>query len=269
MGMGLYYDTLYFDARAPGPSGRTDDVVTFVDAGGASGAQSDSVRLSSSSTDEPGGAAAMSGEAYNTHVRRRVAAIPRLIEPFNYARVCAEPVPRRQSVDYVWQDPDAWVGPRLVGCSDDATESAHCSATSSLRLQYAADIWKLLKEKGVEVDPVSAAVTKQSLDACITLCNTCDSGATMQSKRQACDEFIHWAPLNFVDSRDSSNFYVLDNSQMASVACQDGHYCIKSSPVFGAVYVSWVVPSHANATAALCHAADVMDRHFRMPLSCD
>lgn len=208
--VGLYERSVYFDARLPTEGKTLQDPVTFVGEG-----------------------APMVAEAFAEHVKQRVVALPRLIEPFNLARACAAPAPQRQSIDFVWRDPDEDVI-NLFACTDDAVESAHCKNTEQLRHDYNNAIWDELVLVGVKSLPEHAKI-QTALADCILPCNACNKGVTMLKKAKACDEFIHWAPLKFIDRPDKSHFYVLDNTAMGAIACQDGNFCIKSTPIFGAV----------------------------------
>ena len=148
-------------------------------------------------------------------------------------RACAAPAPGRQSNDFVWRDANEGIF-NLFACTDESTESVHCKKTEQLRHDHNGAIWDELVLIGVKTNPDHVKI-QTALANCLLPCNACNKGATMLKKIQACDEFIHWAPLKFIDRPDQSHFYVLDNSAMGAFACRDGNFCIKSTPVFGAV----------------------------------
>jgi len=61
----------------------------------------------------------MAKEQFHALVSERVSALPRLIEPYNLERACSAPPPQRQSLDYVWADPNEG-RPNLFACTDPA-----------------------------------------------------------------------------------------------------------------------------------------------------
>jgi len=231
--VGLYETSVYFDARLPVLEENTtiNDPITFVGEG-----------------------APMAKEEFHALVSERVSALPRLIEPYNLERACTAPPPQRQSLDYVWADPDEGHS-SLFACTDEEVNltpvSQHCTDTANLRQDHIDAIWKELVAVGVTALPGHAKI-ETALTDCLLPCNKCNKGATMLKKRQACDEFIHWAPLKFIDRPDMSHFYVLDNAQMAAIACQDGNFCIKSTPIFGALCVVPPVPLPSRGSSDTC-----------------
>ncbi|XP_052760655.1 uncharacterized protein LOC128203318 [Mya arenaria] len=112
--------------------------------------------------------------------------------------------------------------------------TSFCSTTASHRAAVVADITAQLDRKhfpGPSRTDIMAA-----LEGCFGDCGTCMEGEIFESKKEHCNNFLHWVDWELLNDRpDVSNFFLRSNRAATKHACDHGADCVENSPLFSLV----------------------------------
>ncbi|XP_038060132.1 uncharacterized protein LOC119731158 [Patiria miniata] len=166
----------------------------------------------------------------NEQLRWLVRAVEgRVVDPIDPVLACSVSYqPKKQSIDFDHTAASS-AGPAVVDEEKciPRENTAFCSKTSSHRQEQVERIWIEVSRKHLLHD---SGEVRAALEGCVGACSTCKEGSFYEKKVEHCNNFLHWVPFGFLESKDQTNLYVRANTEMKIAACRS--HCIDKTPLF-------------------------------------